>query len=312
MKLIYFHGFGSSAATGTVETLKELLPDFEVLAPDIPIDPAEALPYLQELCKKESPDVIVGTSMGGMYTQQMFGYKRICVNPAFEMSEKSTVLKVGTFEYFKPRMDGETHFTITENIIKHHVEMEKCQFDGITSFDRTNVWGLFGNEDTQVNCEDLFRKYYSNVIHYEGGHRMNRTVIMTVLVPLIRKITDFDFNYSHLCELVSRLNHRLLEIVMRDKKGLVTEKEVVLSERNEELDDCYSALSLRYIREINREGVCVVCIHIEFKDGGCLTANCYVGTPDQIRRQFSFRRGEKFVREIVDRMICECKSRKEL
>lgn len=67
-------------------------------------------------------------------------------------SEKSTVLKFGTFEYFKPRMDGETHFTITENIIKHHVEMEKCQFDGITSFDRANVWGLFGNEDTQVNC----------------------------------------------------------------------------------------------------------------------------------------------------------------
>lgn len=32
-KLIYLHDFGSSAASGTVQTLQELLPDFEVVAP---------------------------------------------------------------------------------------------------------------------------------------------------------------------------------------------------------------------------------------------------------------------------------------
>ena len=98
MKLIYFHGFGSSAASGTIRTLREKLPDFEVIAPDIPVDPAEALPFLRELCEKEQPNVVVGTSMGGMYAQQMFGFNRICVNPAFFMSKSSKVLKVGTFE----------------------------------------------------------------------------------------------------------------------------------------------------------------------------------------------------------------------
>ena len=67
MKLIYFHGFGSSAASGTIRTLREKLPDFKVIAPDIPVDPAEALPFLRELCEKEQPNVVVGTSMGGMY-----------------------------------------------------------------------------------------------------------------------------------------------------------------------------------------------------------------------------------------------------
>ncbi len=42
-KLIYFHGFGSSGEGGTVKTLQELLTDWVVLAPDIPVDPAEAL-----------------------------------------------------------------------------------------------------------------------------------------------------------------------------------------------------------------------------------------------------------------------------
>ena len=45
-----------------------------------------------------------------------------------------------------------------------------------------------------------------------------------------------DFNYSRLCEIVSRLNTRLLEIVKRDRKGLISDKEIVLVEKNEEME----------------------------------------------------------------------------
>lgn len=187
-KLMYLHGFGSSAASGTVKTLRELLPDFDVVAPDIPVDPAEALPFLRGLCMNEVPDVVVGTSMGGMYAQQMRGYNRICVNPAFEMSTKSKMLTVGTHEYFKPRKDGTTHFEITSEIICHHAEMEKHQFDGITEADRKQVWGMFADNDQQVNGESLFLQYYNQVIHFSGEHRMDDKVIKDVLVPLIRSI----------------------------------------------------------------------------------------------------------------------------
>ena len=184
-KLMYLHGFGSSAASGTVKTLRELLPDFDVVAPDIPVDPAEALPFLRGLCMNEVPDVVVGTSMGGMYAQQMRGYNRICVNPAFEMSTKSKMLTVGTHEYFKPRKDGTAHFEITSEIICHHAEMEKHQFDGITEADRKQVWGMFADNDQQVNGESLFLQYYTQVIHFSGEHRMDDRVIEDVLVPLI-------------------------------------------------------------------------------------------------------------------------------
>ena len=187
-KLMYLHGFGSSAASGTVKTLRELLPDFDVVAPDIPVDPAEALPFLRGLCMNEVPDVVLGTSMGGMYAQQMRGYNRICVNPAFEMSTKSKMLTVGTHEYFKPRKDGTAHFEITSEIICHHAEMEKHQFDGITEADRKQVWGMFADNDQQVNGESLFLQYYCKVIHFSGEHRMDDKVIKDVLVPLIRNI----------------------------------------------------------------------------------------------------------------------------
>ena len=185
MKLIYFHGFGSSAASGTIRTLREKLPDFDVIAPDIPVDPAEALPLLRELCEKEQPNVVVGTSMGGMYAQQMFGFNRICVNPAFIMSKTSKVLKVGTFEFFKPRLDGQKEYTITEEIIEHFAEMEAHQFDSVTPAKKERVWGMFGSNDMQVNCEDAFLQHYHNIIHFSGGHRLDDTTISEVLIPLI-------------------------------------------------------------------------------------------------------------------------------
>ena len=151
------------------------------------VDHAEALPFLRGLCMNEVPDVVVGTSMGGMYAQQMRGYNRICVNPAFEMSKKSKMLTVGTHEYFKPRKDGTTHFEITPEIIRHHAEMEKHQFDGITEEDRKQVWGMFADNDQQVNGESLFLQYYNQVIHFSGEHRMDDRVIEDVLVPLINR-----------------------------------------------------------------------------------------------------------------------------
>lgn len=189
LKLIYFHGFGSSGEGATAKTLRELLKDWAVIIPDIPVDPTNALPFLVELCNTEQPDVIAGTSMGGMYAQQMRGFKRICINPAFDLSQHKDILYEGTFEFQNPRKDGATTFTITPEIISHFADMEAHQFDGITDKDSENVYGLFADNDTTVNCEDVFRQHYMNVIHFHGEHRLNRQVIEEVLMPLIKDVT---------------------------------------------------------------------------------------------------------------------------
>ncbi len=117
--LVYFHGFGSSGEGSTVKTLREMLPEWTVLAPDIPVDPADALDYLKDICSNAKPNVVVGTSMGGMYAQQMRGFKRICINPAFDLPQHKDILYEGTFEFLNPRKNGETTFVITPDIIRH-------------------------------------------------------------------------------------------------------------------------------------------------------------------------------------------------
>ena len=188
MKIIYFHGFASSGATGTAESLRRMLPEVEVISPDIPVDPTEALPYLRGLCEQEQPDLIIGTSMGAMYAQQMFGYKKILVNPSFNMSTLSKVFKTGEHKFLNGRKDNQKTFKITKEIIQKHNMMERQQFKGITPFDKENTYGLFGIHDTTVNCYDLFKKYYTNAQRFEGEHHLNEKALRIAVVPLVKQI----------------------------------------------------------------------------------------------------------------------------
>lgn len=191
MKIAYFHGFASSGATGTAQLLRRLLPEDEVIAPDIPMDPEDALPFLKEFCDTEKPDLIIGTSMGGMYAQQMHGFRKICVNPAFNMSRMSKVLKPGTFKYLNGRKDSAKEFRITKDTMQQYFQMERRQFDGITDFDLENTWGLFGtDDDTTRGSYDIFRKYYPNVSRFEGGHQLNEHALRTAVLPLVKSIKN--------------------------------------------------------------------------------------------------------------------------
>lgn len=191
MKIVYFHGFGSSHASGTVEILRRELPDDTVAAPDIPVDPAEAMPYLRQFCADEQPDLIIGTSMGGMYAQQMRSFRRILVNPAFNMSTMSKGLKTGEHKFYSGRYDGAKTFKITKDIITHHNQMERQQFKGITAAERETCWCLVGLHDTTVtNAEAVFKKNYlaDHLIRFDGEHQLNDKVIKKVLLPLIEQM----------------------------------------------------------------------------------------------------------------------------
>ena len=188
MKILYFHGFASSGATGTAESLRRMLPEVQVISPDIPVDPSEALPYLRSLCEQEQPDLIIGTSMGAMYAQQMFGFRKILVNPSFNMSTLSKVFRTGEHKFLNGRKDSAKTFKITKEIIQKQNMMERQQFKGITPFDRENTYGLFGIHDTTVNCYDLFKKYYTNAQRFDGEHHLNEKALRTAVVPLAKTI----------------------------------------------------------------------------------------------------------------------------
>ena len=107
------------------------------------------------------------------------------------MSELTDILKPGTFMYFQPTQNGETHFTITEETIQQFREMEEHMFDGVNDNNRQWCWGFFGDEDTTVNCCKEFEQYFApNVQTFHGGHRMNNRTLDQVILPFVKKMLD--------------------------------------------------------------------------------------------------------------------------
>ena len=189
-KLIYVHGFASSGSSGTVMTLRRYLASWRVIAPDLPVDPFEALELLRSTVKQEAPDIVVGTSMGGMYAQQLWGVPRIVVNPSFEMSRSLLFGKMGRNKYMSKRKDGATEFRIDKAVVERFKEMEKGQFSGITEEEKPLVVGLFGDKDPVVHFQPLMAQLYGEerCRWFAGEHRLNDNVVKKVLLPLIDEL----------------------------------------------------------------------------------------------------------------------------
>lgn len=185
--VIYIHGLSSSGASSTAVNLRKLLPEYDILSPDLPIQPQEALTMLIELCELYTPKLIIGTSMGGMFAQQLRGYKKILVNPAFHVSEFMRT-QLGVHDFLNPRKNGETKYEITSELCDSYQLIEANQFANITDFDIKNTYALFGAQDTLVHGYDEYIDYYRNAMWFEGEHRLNFEIIKNIVVPLAKMI----------------------------------------------------------------------------------------------------------------------------
>ena len=190
-KVMYVHGFGSSAQTGTVTRLRKVLCQATVIAEDMPLHPQEAIDLLHRICDEQQPDLIIGTSMGGMYTEQLYGFDRIVINPAFRIGD--TMVEhgmTGAQTYFNPRKDGVQKFYVDNNLVKEYKRISGQCFSHVDDEERRRVWGLFGDADTTVDTFDLFREHYPTAIHYHGEHRVDERSYMHAVMPVIRWIDD--------------------------------------------------------------------------------------------------------------------------
>lgn len=188
-KVMYVHGFLSSAQSGTVKMLQDLMPNATVIAEDIPIHPEEAIKMLRQMQEAEKPDLIIGTSMGGMYAEMLHGTDRILVNPAFEMGNTMSNM-TGRQVFQNPRKDGIQEVMVTKGLIKEYRDITAQCFTHVNAEEQACVYGLFGDKDPVVHTFDLFHEHYPNAIHFHGEHRLIDKIAFHYLAPVIRWIDD--------------------------------------------------------------------------------------------------------------------------
>lgn len=198
-KILFAHGFASSGASGTVMTLRQMLyhsaasdtgDEVRVIAPDLPVMPLESMEMLRQLAADEQPDLILGTSMGAFYAEQLRGFRRILVNPSFQMARLLTFGGMGRREFRNKRADGAHDFKVDKEMIAQFRTLEKESFKGIDAEEKGRVWGLFGDKDKKVNHQKDFIKHYGreHFIVFDGEHFLNDKVLSRSVLPVVRQV----------------------------------------------------------------------------------------------------------------------------
>lgn len=186
--LLYIHGLASSGNSRTAKEIQRQLPKTRVLSPDVPVNPQEAYEMLCTLIDEENVNVMVGSSMGGMFANVINGIAKVLVNPSFHVSE-SMRRKIGKMPFFSERKDGATDFEITTELCDAYARLERRQFAFFHERDTGETFALFGTDDDTVNCRDEYIKYYGEAYEmFTGSHRLNPAVIHDHLIPAVAEL----------------------------------------------------------------------------------------------------------------------------
>lgn len=198
-KILFLHGFYASGQCVPALALHEAFQGkAEVLTPDLPMHPKEAIGFIRELIDSEKPDLLIGNSCGSFYAQMVapiVGTPALLGNPHFQMTE-FLKQRIGEHQYKSPRKDGNQHFIIDEALVEEFAELESIQFNNCNSDFRDRIWGLFGEKDTLAHFEPLFLEHYNHSFHFPGGHTPTSEEVHTWYVPLAeRMLMEYPLNH---------------------------------------------------------------------------------------------------------------------
>lgn len=122
-KVLYLHGFGSSPNSDKVHSLSAA---FDVVAPQIPIDPDVARKMIFDLAGRLPKDtIVVGTSLGGYWASEVsdrFLLSALIINPSTSprstLSKRDSTLSVDLLNRYQdlaPRISAPKIVLLAEN-----------------------------------------------------------------------------------------------------------------------------------------------------------------------------------------------------
>lgn len=190
-RIIFLHGFYASGSCVPALALRDALDgEADVLTPDLPLHPTEALSFIEGLCSERWPDLLVGNSNGSFLAQMLaprLGIPALLGNPHFRMTDFLSP-RIGRHQYKSLRGDGKQDFVIDEALIDEFGRLQEHQFDHCRPDFRDKVWGLFGEADTLAHFEPLFLDHYTHSYHFPGGHTPTADEVRRWYVPLVRQM----------------------------------------------------------------------------------------------------------------------------
>ncbi len=160
--ILYIHGFASCGDSNKTRLLRE---NFNgVLCPDIPVDPDEAIAFIQRLVLANNVDLIIGSSLGGFYAahiSQKLDVKAVLLNPSTQpfltlapyVGENEFFCSGEKFQWTKEHVNKLFSYSISKDSIKVPVLVLLQKGDEVLDY---------------TKAEEFYENY--EVIIQEGGN----------------------------------------------------------------------------------------------------------------------------------------------
>lgn len=180
---IYVHGLASGANATTFKRLAKRFPQFVWLTADFGEELAKNVQYLNEMIRYNYPQLIVGTSLGGLtvlYADAPEAVKVAC-NPALTIADcVRHTIGLGRHPYFCERLDGATEFELTEQICRdyeryiatHTPSLGRASYAIFSAHDE-----LLGDQAAVAAQRLLADSGYRIFVDPEGKHQIQTSTI---------------------------------------------------------------------------------------------------------------------------------------
>ena len=190
---IYVHGLASGANASTGKILSKRFSNFNWITTDFGEDLAANVRQLNECIKEHKPQLIIGTSMGGLtllYADAPDAVK-IAINPALLIADcVRNTIGIGRHKYFCKRLDGATEFELTEEMCKgyeayiaaHKPSLGKSSYAVFATHDE-----LLGDEALVVAQKIVGDCGYKVLVDPEGTHRIKPSTIDLIDNEIVSK-----------------------------------------------------------------------------------------------------------------------------
>jgi predicted esterase YcpF (UPF0227 family) len=188
MKLLYVHGYNGDPYGSSYQNLKNACgDDHELYTFDYnPEFPKHAIKELFQFVKENKIDCVIGASLGGFLTMNLYGVSRIVVNPCWDPANELYKLGYrGDNSVYEELLDGMT---------------ETLDFE-----ERNLCSGVFSTDDELLGDKyvSTFEKYFKNTSFIKGGHKISEAManyIIKVILHLhekeakdfVKKLKDTD------------------------------------------------------------------------------------------------------------------------
>ena len=180
MRLLYVHGYNGNPYGDSYQNLKVACGDIhELFTMDYDCEhPDDVIRMISRFVKENRIDVVIGASLGGFLTMNLYGVSRIVVNPCWNPAEE--LPKLGY------RGDTMCYEMLLDRMI-----------DSLDFEEKNLCSGVFANDDELLGRKyvDVFKRYFAAQYDIVGGHRISQQMaheIINRILPLHEHdATDF-------------------------------------------------------------------------------------------------------------------------